>query len=83
MLGIDIGYDINLKEFSVPFRRQMMNQNLRGFEQINDNLFARKENRFLVFNDAGLSEWPPESETKLGSIINDINLVRSTSRDYR
>lgn len=28
-----------------------------GFEQINENMFARKDNKFMVFNGAGVSSW--------------------------
>ncbi len=37
-----------------------------GFEQINEDLFARKDNKFLVFNGAGVSSWtsPPQPVTK-------------------
>lgn len=28
-----------------------------GFEQINDDLFARKDNKFMVFNGAGVDSW--------------------------
>mmetsp|Transcript_4116 Transcript_4116/g.4702 ORF Transcript_4116/g.4702 Transcript_4116/m.4702 type:complete len:545 (+) Transcript_4116:422-2056(+) len=31
-----------------------------GFEQINDDLYARKDNRFIVFNGAGIMPWPPK-----------------------
>jgi hypothetical protein len=77
MIGIDIGTDLRSNNTSNSFRRHGNNEILHGFEQINDNLFARKDNRFLVFNDAGLSDWPPESKTRLGGIIEDVNLVRS------
>jgi len=43
----------------------------KGFEQINDDLFARKENKFMVFNGAGLVSWPPQARTKEDSINND------------
>jgi hypothetical protein len=38
-----------------------------GFEQINEDLFARKDNRFLVFNGAGVesADWPPKSHTRI------------------
>ena len=39
----------------------------QGFEQINDDLYARIENKFLVFNAAGLCEWPPVPVTKINS----------------
>ena len=28
-----------------------------AFEQINDDLYARKKNKFMVFNGAGMNEW--------------------------
>jgi len=37
----------------------------QGFEQINDDLYARIENKFLVFNAAGLCDWPPVPVTKI------------------
>merc|ERR1712238_641902 len=47
----------------------------QGFEQINDDLYARKENKFMVFNGAALETWPPRPETKLKGIEEDM-LVR-------
>ena len=37
-----------------------------GFEQINEDLYARKDNKFLVFNGAGVASWtsPPQPVTK-------------------
>jgi hypothetical protein len=37
-----------------------------GFEQINEDLYARKDNKFMVFNGAGVMSWqnPPEALTK-------------------
>lgn len=37
-----------------------------GFEQINEDLFARKDNKFMVFNGAGVNSWknPPQPVTK-------------------
>jgi hypothetical protein len=37
-----------------------------GFEQINEDLFARKDNKFMVFNGAAVDSWksPPQPETK-------------------
>jgi len=44
-----------------------------GVEQINDDLFARKDNRFVVFNRPGLrEEWPPEPVTKIHDIKEDV-----------
>lgn len=47
-----------------------------GFEQINENLFAREDNRFMVFNDVGVDQWPPKSKTKIRTIEHDMNLLR-------
>jgi len=40
-----------------------------GFEQINEDLFARKDNKFMVFNGAGVDSWksPPQPVTKTHS----------------
>merc|ERR1719491_2780966 len=46
-----------------------------GFEQINDDLYARKDNRFIVFNGAGITQWPPKSLTKVHAIEEDILIV--------
>jgi len=37
-----------------------------GFEQINEDLYARKDNKFMVFNGAGVDSWstPPQPVTK-------------------
>jgi hypothetical protein len=37
-----------------------------GFEQINEDLYARKDNKFMVFNGAGVQSWknPPQPVTK-------------------
>jgi hypothetical protein len=37
-----------------------------GFEQINEDLYARKDNKFMVFNSAGVVSWQgTEPKTKL------------------
>ena len=48
----------------VEFRSQRPIPN--GFEQINEDLFARKDNKFIVFNYAGVNSWmsPPQPVTK-------------------
>ncbi len=48
----------------IEFRSQRPIPN--GFEQINDGLFARKDNKFMVFNWAGVDSWtsPPQPGTK-------------------
>lgn len=46
-----------------------------GFEQINEDLFARKDNKFMVFNGAGVDTWRgTEATTK----VLDFDSVRST-----
>lgn len=37
-----------------------------GFEQINEDMFARKDNKFMVFNEISMRTWksPPQPETK-------------------
>jgi len=52
----------------------------RGYEQINDDLFARKDNRFMVFNGVSVGVepiWPPKPKTKLSakSIVEDITIT--------
>ena len=43
---------------------------ISGFEQINEDLFARKDNKFMVFNSAGVDSWssPPQPVTKTRGI---------------
>ena len=52
--------DINIIEFHT--KRPIP----AGFEQINEDLFARKDNKFMVFNGAGVDSWksPPQPVTK-------------------
>ncbi len=55
----------------------------RGYEQINDDLFARKDNRFMVFNGAGLeTSWPPKPSSKISSdsLISDITLTITVNK---
>lgn len=34
-----------------------------GFEQINDDLFARRANKFMVFNGVGMENWSAKPKT--------------------
>lgn len=61
------------------FRRNASKEFPGGFEQINENLFAREDNRFMVFNDVGVDRWPPKSKTKIGTIEHDMNLLRQAT----
>jgi len=46
---------------------------LEGFEQINEVFFARRDNKFMVFNMAGMLSWRgTEPVTKATSLISDI-----------
>ena len=51
-----------------------------GFEQINEDLFARKDNKFMVFNGAGVNSWknPPQPITKT-KMIDPLIASKSTS----
>lgn len=50
-----------------------------GFEQINEDLFARKDNKFMVFNGAGVDSWqsPPEPVTKTQKCIDILATLSS------
>jgi len=54
--------------FSMELKRNIP----QGFEQINEDMFATVENKFVVFNKAGLVSWPPQPETKIHGIGEDI-----------
>jgi len=44
-----------------------------GFEQINEDLFARKDNKFMVFNGAGVETWNGTTPvTKIAGIEEDV-----------
>jgi len=46
-----------------------------GFEQINEDLFARKDNKFIVLNGAGVDSWDgTQPKTKLQGIEEDVLL---------
>lgn len=47
-----------------------------GFEQINEDLFARKDNKFIVLNGAGVDSWDgTQPKTKLHGIEEDVLLA--------
>ena len=61
-LGIKIQQNVGTKkDHPALFPLEEVNNIPPGFEQINDDLFARKDNRFMVFNRVGIDEWPPRS----------------------
>ena len=49
-----------------------------GFEQINEDLFARKDNKFMVFNGAGVDSWtsPPQPVTKTNRSIDILAALK-------
>ncbi len=50
-----------------------------GFEQINEDLFARKDNKFMVFNGASVDSWkyPPQPVTKTKKGIDVLAALRT------
>lgn len=59
-LGIDVvsQSDITNAKSRPLFESGTMRRSVPvGFEQINDDMFARKDNKFMVFNGPGLDSW--------------------------
>jgi hypothetical protein len=50
-------------------RRRVLPQ---GFEQINEDLFARRDNKFMVFNGAGVDSWQGTQPLTKVSRVEDI-----------
>ena len=46
-----------------------------GFEQINDDLFSRRANKFMVFNGVGMEDWTVKPRTRISA--NDGNYEKS------
>jgi len=70
-LGIPITSHADLmKSKSQPLFQFQQRQGVpSGFEMINDDFFARKENKFMVFNGAGVDSWKgTEPVTKTSGI---------------
>lgn len=80
MLGIQVQRGKNF-ESSLPalFIHDEVENIPPGFEQINANLFARRDNRFMVFNRVGLGSWPPRSETKVGGVEDDMHILHPST----
>mmetsp|Transcript_21184 Transcript_21184/g.48883 ORF Transcript_21184/g.48883 Transcript_21184/m.48883 type:complete len:278 (-) Transcript_21184:885-1718(-) len=73
-LGISIRShtEIRQSESAPLFTFERVTNVPQGFEQINEDLFARKDNKFMVLNGAGVDSWHgTESVTKVLS-FNDI-----------
>eukprot|EP00594_Rhizosolenia_setigera_P015855 CAMPEP_0178972640 /NCGR_PEP_ID=MMETSP0789-20121207/21161_1 /TAXON_ID=3005 /ORGANISM="Rhizosolenia setigera, Strain CCMP 1694" /LENGTH=88 /DNA_ID=CAMNT_0020660181 /DNA_START=76 /DNA_END=342 /DNA_ORIENTATION=+ len=45
------------KTTKIPYESTMSFRDKEGFEQINEDLYARKENKFMVFNGVGVDTW--------------------------
>ena len=59
----------------LPVVMDLRNNVKSGFEQINDDFFARDDNKFIVFNRKGAECWNgPEAVTKLCSIHDDFTV---------
>jgi hypothetical protein len=73
-LGISIAPKAELSFTRVPplypLERRHISPN--GFEQINDDLFSRKENKFMVFNGAGVDSWEGTQPITKRSHLDDI-----------
>lgn len=80
ILGIQIEQSTNLQRGPPAlFTHDEVSNIPSGFEQINEDLFARKDNRFMVFNRVGINDvWPPTSKTKVGGIEDDMEMLQST-----
>jgi hypothetical protein len=49
-----------------------------GFEQINEDMFARKDNKFMVFNGAGVDSWHGTQPVTKVSLLENILLTTLT-----
>ena len=57
-LGISVAPNGRSAGASFPLFRPGSSRSVPvGFEQINENLYCRKENKFMVFNGSGVSAW--------------------------
>mmetsp|Transcript_16014 Transcript_16014/g.44352 ORF Transcript_16014/g.44352 Transcript_16014/m.44352 type:complete len:224 (-) Transcript_16014:1137-1808(-) len=58
-LGIPIASNAQIQGSKPPalFESAMRSSVPPGFEMINDDMYARKENKFVVFNGAGVDTW--------------------------
>lgn len=75
MLGL-IPFNKNSASSAALFPNEALMKIPRGYEQINDDLYARKDNRFMVFNGVGLeNDWPPKPISKINSLSSDITVI--------
>lgn len=57
-LGIPVLHsEISKARYSPLFKFERRRRVPEGFEQINEDMFARKDNKFMVFNGAGVDSW--------------------------
>jgi hypothetical protein len=67
-------FDEDCRAKSISLFNQVGNPEVpAGFDQINDDLFARKDNMFMVFNGTGVRAWRgTEPVTKTSTLSDDI-----------
>lgn len=53
-----------------------------GFEQINEDLFARKDNKFMVFNSAGVNSWQGTEPTTKVANLSSNSVDQGNSRAF-
>ena len=77
-LGIPITPVAELKSTSVPplYPSERRHTAPKGFEQINDDLFSRRDNKFMVFNGAGVDSW--KGTTPVTKLSHSENSILST-----
>ena len=76
-LGISIPSSSDIEKWKSPplFTFERKGGVPAGFEQINEDLFARKDNKFMVLNGAGVDSWDgTQPKTKLKGIEEDVLL---------
>jgi hypothetical protein len=56
-LGIPVTSHEESTSFSPLFQFERRRPVPPGFEQINEDMFARKDNKFMVYNGAGMRKW--------------------------
>lgn len=58
-LGISIAHDTEMKRATIPalYVRERRHVAPNGFEQINEDMYSRKVNKYMVLNSAGVASW--------------------------
>lgn len=81
-LGISIAQGTELKRAAVPalYERERRQVAPDGFEQINEDLYSRKDNKYMVLNGAGVASW---NGTKgITKLSHAENLLLFTSKNH-